>query len=411
MAQAIEELIAGTPLNGLEMRLMQPEGRANPYPIYKRLREEDPVHESPNMFGWFLSRHEDVSLIRDPRFVQRGPNFEEFYAQYVGTENEAWGRMAGGFMLGMDPPDHTRLRSLVTKAFTPRAVERLRVRIREIVDGLIASLQGRDDIDLIADFAYPLPVTVICELLGVGSDTDRFRPWSDAIGKAMDIEFPEVIRAASLASEQMIDYFSPIIDERRRSPGDDLLSALIAAEDDGDRLTRDEVISNLILLLFAGHETTVNLIGNGMLALMRDRDQWTKLCAAPSLARHTVEEALRYDSPVQLTSRNAAADIELKGKKIEAGQHVIFLLGSANHDPAVFTDPDRLDIERTDVRHMSFGGGIHFCVGAPLARLEGEIAFEALARAFPDLSLADDEPEWREMMVLHGLKQLQLTTR
>jgi cytochrome P450 len=313
-------------------------------------------------------------------------------------------------MLGMDPPDHTRLRSLVTKAFTPRSVERLRARVREIVDGLIARLKKGTDLDLITDFAYPLPVTVICELLGVGGDTERFRPWSNAIGKAMDIDFPDVIRAASVASQEMIEYFSPIIAERRRSPGDDLLSELIAAEDDGDRLTRDEVISNLILLLFAGHETTVNLIGNGTLALMRNRDQWDKLCADPSLARHAVEELLRYDSPVQLTSRNAAEDIEIKDKTIKAGQHVIFVLGSANHDPAVFNEPDRLDIERTDVRHMSFGGGIHFCVGAPLARLEGEIAFESLARECPDLELIDDEPHWRETMVLHGLTALPVRT-
>jgi cytochrome P450 len=411
MAQAIEEIIEGTPLTGIEMRLMQPEGRANPYPIYRRLREEDPIHESPMMGGWFLSRHEDVSRIRDPRFVQRGPGFEAAFAEYAETDSAAWGKMATGFMLTMDPPDHTRLRSLVTKAFTPRAVEALRTRIREIVDGLIADLRSRGEAELIAEFCYPLPITVICELLGVGGDRDRFRPWSAAIGKALDYDLPDVMREASVAAEEMTDYFMPIIDERRKHPGSDLLSALIAAEEEGDRMTRDEVIANLVLLLFAGHETTVNLIGNGVLALMRNRDQWNRLREDPSLARHGVEELLRYDSPVQLTSRNASGDIELDAKIIKAGQHVIFLLGSANRDPAVFADPDDLDITRSDVRHLSFGGGIHFCVGAPLARLEGEIAFESLVKAFPEMHLASDELQRREMLVLHGLKELPVALK
>jgi cytochrome P450 len=409
--QAIEEIIADTPLDGIEMRLMQPEGRANPYPIYRRLREEDPVHSSPMMGGWFLSRHEDVSLIRDGRFVQRGPGFEEAFAAYAETDAAAWGKMATGFMLTMDPPDHTRLRSLVTKAFTPRAVEALRSRIREIVDDLIGDLRSHDEAELIAEFCYPLPITVICELLGVGGDRDLFRPWSAAIGKALDYDMPVVLREAAVAAEEMTEYFMPIIDERRKHPGDDLLSALIAAEDEGDRLTGDEVIANLVLLLFAGHETTVNLIGNGVVALMRNRDQWDRLREDPSRARNGVEEVLRYDSPVQLTSRNASVDIELDGKCIKAGQHVIFLLGAANHDPAVFSDPDDLDLGRTDVRHLSFGGGIHFCVGAPLARLEGEIAFESLVSAFPDMHLATEELVWRPMLVLHGLQELPIALK
>jgi cytochrome P450 len=409
VAQAIEEIIDGTPMSGIEMRLVQPEGRANPYPIYKRLREEDPVHEAPMMGGWTLARHEHVSLIRDARFVQRGPGFAaglEGYYEQAGAE--AWGRIVTGFMLTMDPPDHTRLRSLVTKAFTPRAVEALRPRIRQIVEGLIDEMGKRHDVDLISEFAYPLPITVICELLGVGTDSDRFRPWSRAIAKAIDIDMPELMRAASLASEEMMEYFLPIIADRRKHPGDDLLSALIAAEDDGDKLSGDEVMANLVLLLFAGHETTVNLIGNGTLALMRNRGQWDRLRADPSLARHGVEELLRYDSPVQLTSRNAAVDIEIGGKTIKAGQHVVFLLGSANRDPDVFADPDELDLTRPDVRHLSFGGGIHFCVGAPLARLEGEIAFEALVGAFPNMRLANEELSWREMVVLHGVEALPL---
>src|SRR5581483_1108092 len=276
MAQLIEDIIEGTPLTGIEMRLMQPEGRANPYPIYKRLREEDPVHESPMMGGWFLAKHEHVSMIRDARFVQRGQtSVEEAQKYYAEMDAAAWGSVAMNFMLSMDPPDHTRIRSLVTKAFTPRAVEALRERIREIVNGLIGNMRG--DAELIAEFAYPLPITVICELLGVGGDRDLFRPWSTAIGKALDYDMPDVMRAASVAAQEMVDYFLPIIDERRRHPGSDLLSALIAAEEAGDRLTADEVVANLVLLLFAGHETTVNLIGNGTLALMRNRDQWERL--------------------------------------------------------------------------------------------------------------------------------------
>jgi cytochrome P450 len=296
----------------------------------------------------------------------------------------------------------------VNKAFTARRVERLRPRITAITASLLDELAVRTEIDLIASFAFPLPITVICELLGVGTDSDRFRPWSRAIAKAIDIDMPELMRAASLASEEMMEYFLPIIAGRRKHPGDDLLSALIAAEDDGDKLSGDEVMANLVLLLFAGHETTVNLIGNGTLALMRNRGQWDRLRADPSLARHGVEELLRYDSPVQLTSRNAAVDIEIGGKTIKAGQHVVFLLGSANRDPDVFADPDELDLTRPDVRHLSFGGGIHFCVGAPLARLEGEIAFEALVGAFPNMRLANEELSWREMVVLHGVEALPL---
>jgi unspecific monooxygenase len=313
-------------------------------------------------------------------------------------------------MLDRDPPDHTRLRGLVSKAFTPRVVEGLRPRVQQIVDGLLDQNAARGSMELIEDFAYPLPVTVICEMLGVPvEDHETFKGWSREMARSLDPEefLPQdVVERRQRAIESFSEYFSRLIEERRARPRDDLLSALIAAEEAGDKLTGPELLAICILLLVAGHETTVNLIGNGTLALLRHPEQLQKLRDDPSLARSAVEEFLRYDPPVQFTGRVALADMEIGGHVLSKGQQAMLLLASANRDPEVFAEPDRLDITRRENRHLSFGHGIHFCLGAPLARVEGEIAFSGLVRRFEGLHLLTEAPEYKENIVLRGLASL-----
>jgi cytochrome P450 len=312
------------------------------------------------------------------------------------------------WMLFQDPPDHTRLRGLVAKAFTPRAIERIRVRTQEIVDGLIDRVADADGMDAIADFAFPLPVTVIAEMLGLPTaDADRCRAWTIAAGRVLDPnQTPEQVGRAIEAVEHLSGYVREQVEQRRRMPGDDLLSVLIAAEDGGERLSEDELVSTVNLLFGAGHETTVNLIGNGLLALLRNPDQLSRLRTDPSLVPNAVEELLRYDSPAQLVRRWAREDLEVCGARVAAGDELLLLAGAANRDPERFPDPDVLDVGRADVRHVSLGGGPHFCLGAMLARMEGQVAFGALAGRLPHIELATDRVQWREHIVLRGLKAL-----
>ena len=315
------------------------------------------------------------------------------------------------WMLFKNPPDHTRLRGLVHKAFTPRRVEQMRSQIQAITDGLLDRVQAAGRADLIAELAYPLPVTVIAAMLGVpAEDHAQFHAWSDALAHSLDLtEDPEVYTRASRAAVALTAYLRTIIEQRRRQPQDDLLSALILAEEGGGRLSEDELYATVTLLLVAGHETTVNLIGNGVLALLRHPDQLRRLRDEPGLIRTAVEELLRYDSPVQATSRVARADLEIGGHTIRAGQQVSFLLGAANHDPARFADPTRLDLSRDPNPHLAFGSGIHYCLGAPLARLEGQIAINTLVQRLPGLALAPERPEHRDNYVLRGLRRLRVT--
>ena len=385
---------------------MDPEFLADPYPTYHRLRAEDPVHHSPLGF-WVLTRYEDVSsVLRDPRFIKEP--LAALVAARFGAEVP---RGVGLSMLDRDPPDHTRLRSLVSKAFTPRVVEGLRPRIQQIVDGLIARAEAAGSIDLIEEFAYPIPVNVICEMLGVPvADHERFKGWSLDIARGLDsIWLPpdsEVPRRSAAARHAISDYFRGLIAERRAAPRGDLLSALIAAEEAGDKLNEEELLATCILLLIAGHETTVNLIGNGVLALLRHPAELSRLRATPGLITSAVEELLRYDGPVQRTARVAGADATIGGRTIAKGDMVMPFIGAADRDPAQFPDPDRLDLSRSDNRHIAFGWGIHFCLGAPLARVEGQIAIDALVRRLPGLELVNHEPEYRQSLTLRGLKTL-----
>ena len=381
----------------------------DPYPHYHRLRAEDPVHRSP--LGFFVaSRHADVALVlRNRRF---GKDFVGRMERRHGKAimEEPVYRSMRHWMLQQDPPDHTRLRGLVVSAFSASRVDDMRPRIQQIVDATLDRLAQKGRIDLIADFAFRLPVTVISEMLGIPAEHhELFFAGARTGGRLLDpvpltrAEIDEA-NAGNLASAE---YFRSLFELRRRQPGDDLTTRLVQAEQKGSRLSNEELIANVILLFGAGHETTVNLIGNGLLALYRNADQLQLLRSDPALIGNAIEEMLRYDSSVQLTGRVALEDAVLGSVKVTKGESVLCLLGAANRDPAVYCDPDRFDIRRPNIRPMSFGGGIHFCLGAQLARIEAEIAIAALLSRFPDLTLDDPQhPEWRPTFVLRGLKQL-----
>ncbi len=387
-----------------------PEFNADPYPFYHRLREADPVHQSPLGF-WVLTRYDDcVMVLRDPRFGRAG--FEGVLESVYGNTVEQ-GRLPTS-MLFRDPPDHTRLRGLVSRAFTPRVVEGLRPRIQQIVDGLLDRVQGAGRMEVISDLAYPLPVTVISEMLGVPEgDRERIKQWSADIARSLDAiglpTDPEIVDRGRTGRHAIGDYFRSLIPERKKRPRGDLLSLLIEAEEQGDKLSEGELLATCVLLYIAGHETTVNLIGNGLLALLRHPKELERLRDAPSLIQSAVEELLRYDGPVQRTARITNADVELAEHKIPKGSMVVPVIGAANRDPAHFPDPDRLDVSRPDNRHIAFGFGIHFCLGAPLARLEGQITLGTLLHRLPRLALSTERPEWRESQVLRGLKALPVS--
>ncbi len=386
-----------------------PEHRANPYPIYRYLREHDPIHRTPEGH-WILTRFADCeAILRDPRWSSNAahardsrPEEERSVREYMNLDCPV--------LLFMDPPDHTRLRKLVSKAFTPRAVERLRPRVQTLVDDLLDGAQERGEMELISELAYPLPVTVICELLGVpAEDQHLFGPWSSDASRLLDDDIGEETAQRGLVSVmELLNYFNALFDERRARPRDDLLSALIAAEEEGDTLSDTELRATTLLLFIAGHETTMTLIGNGMLALLRNRDQFDALGRDPSLAASAAEELLRYDGPVHLTGRIPLDDIEVGGHRFEAGEQVVTLVAAANRDPARFDAPDDLDITRTDNHHLTFSQGIHYCLGAALARLEGQVALGTIARRFPDLELETTDPQYRDHFVLRGLRELRL---
>jgi cytochrome P450 len=390
---------------------LSPDFIRDPYPHYERLRITDPMHLTA--FGSYVaSRHAEVSLVmRDKRF---GKDFVERTKRRYGPDimKEPVFRSMSHWMLQQDPPDHTRLRGLVVKAFTARRVEDMRPRIQEIVDQTLDRIAPQGHMDLIEDFAFRLPVTIICDMLGIPEEhREVFYTSSRDGGRLLDpvpLSKAEIEQAnAGNLMAQM--YFQQLFELRRKDPGDDLTTQLVQAEEDGSKLSNEELTANIILLFGAGHETTVNLIGNGLLALHRNPDQLALLKANPELITNAIEEFLRYDSSVQLTGRVALEDIDdLGGKKIPKGEGVLCLLGSANRDPAVYPDrPDRLDITRPNVRPLSFGGGIHFCLGAQLARLEAEVAISTLVRRLPELKLDNVEnPEWRPTFVLRGLKRL-----
>jgi len=388
---------------------LAPKTHADPYPIYAALRAESPIQRTPREAWLVLGYEPAVAILRDHK------RFSVEHNRYrKQTDDAGLGPTERGMeniMLFKDPPDHTRLRTLVNKAFTPRVVERLRPRIQQIVDELLDAVTEHGQMDVISDFAYPLPVRVIAEMLGVpAEDRDSFKEWSRGVAPILDPDLgEEAFMKVAEAGLALAAYFDELVTERRANPQADLVSELIAAEDQGEKLTEEELRATLVLLLVAGHETTMNLIGNGLYALLRHPDEMQRLVTHPQLSKTAVEELLRFDGPVHLTARTAITDAEIAGTDIEAGDMCVVVLGAANRDPVQFPEPDRLDIAREPNRHIAFSAGGHFCVGATLARVEGQIAFETLLQRFPDVALASDDVRYRATVTLRGLEALQVT--
>jgi cytochrome P450 len=390
---------------------LQPPYVANPYALYRRLREADPVYWDERANSWVLTRYADAApALRDARFSASG--FMEdigWIPEEMRPMLEPPVRALTRQMLFMDPPDHTRLRGLVAKAFTPRVVEGLRPAIKQIAGELLDNVQANGHMELIHDYAFPLPAIVIATMLGVPpEDREQLNAWSENFGALLDggnLTMENAFLALHGVSEFM-GYFRQIIHQRRNAPKDDLMQAMINAEEQGDALSEEELLGNCVLIMAAGHGTTMHLIGNGTLALLRNPRQLQHLKEQPELMPSAVAELLRYDSPVQMTSRRAKEDMQIRDKRISEGQEVVMCLGAANHDPQQFSEPDQLRLNRPENRHLSFGLGMHFCLGAPLARLESEIAFNALLRRFPNLRLKTAEVEWEPSLVFRGLKQL-----
>ncbi|HVF26381.1 MAG TPA: cytochrome P450 [Anaerolineales bacterium] len=424
--------------------LLREEVRADPYPFYAELRSQDPVHWDEEMGFWVLTRYADIaSVYNDDRFsraqglmrgFQRLPENEQRIAEPV---YHSFSKT----MFYADPPYHTHLRGLMNNAFTPRRVEQLRPYIQRVVDDLLDVVQAKGQMDLIHDLAYPLPVMVIAELLGLPSqDRQRFKGWSDDLFAILGTvrHAPHLMERAAHSLEQMKEYITALSHERREQPRDDLLSALTSVVDEdkasacphhasgtgtsphsGERrageqsatahLTQEELVANINILLSTGHETTTHLIGNGVLALLQNPDQLQKLRQQPRLISSAIDEMMRYENPVQITYRSAVEDVEMGGRQIRKGDLVNSILGSANRDLEKYTDPDRFDITRDEGRHLNFGLGIHFCIGASLVRLEAEIAFLTILRRFPQLQLATEKLDWQEHPIFRGLKSLPLS--
>ncbi|MFC9506095.1 cytochrome P450 [Streptomyces sp. NPDC057002] len=386
---------------------------ADPYPAYAELRARGRVHYYEPTNQWLVPHHADVSaLLRDRRLgrtYQHRFTHEEFGRTAPPTGQEPFHTLNDHGMLDLEPPDHTRIRRLVSKAFTPRTVERLKPYVRGLADDLAAALAEAGGGDLLKDVAEPLPVAVIAEMLGIPeSDRAPLRPWSADICGMYELNPSEETAAKAVrASVEFSDYLRELIAARRKEPGDDLISGLIEAHDEGDRLTEQEMISTAVLLLNAGHEATVNSTVNGWYALFRNEPRLAALRADHTLIPSAVEELMRYDTPLQLFERWVLDDIEIAGTTIPRGAEIALLFGSANHDPAVFTDPARLDLTRTDNPHISFSAGIHYCIGAPLARIELAASMAALLEKAPALRLAE-EPRRKPNFVIRGLEGLSV---
>lgn len=384
---------------------------ANPYPVFNKMRTFAPVFKAPNG-RLFITRYDDTQLLlRDRRFGKDFDNPESLLQRFGPTAMQEPAVVGLSHMMLMrDPPDHTRLRGLVSKAFTARRIEAMRDWVQGLTDRLIDKAIARGHMDAVRDLAFPLPVLVICELLGIPEGDQAGFVNGSASGGALLNPTPPTraeidnANAGTLASSA---YFEKLFELRRREPRDDLITQLVQAEEAGDRLTTAELQANVQLLFAAGHETTVNLIGNGLLALLRHPDQWNMLRENPSLIPNAVEEVLRYESPVQAVGRTAMEPVELSSATVAPHTGVVSFVGAANRDPAVFENPNQFDITRKDLKPLSFGGGIHFCLGAQLARIEAAVVFESLARRLPNLRLEQpDQPKWRASFTLRGLTEL-----
>lgn len=390
-----------------------PEFRNHPHPFFHALRQADPVHWSPIFQCWVLTRHADcIAALQEKRLSADSRRWLKYDAYYLrGSAGEAPANIFSNWMLQLDPPDHTRLRALVNKAFTPRVVEAMRGRIQSLVDGLLDARAPGDTMDIIADLAYPLPVLVICDMLGMNpSDYPRIRSWSEQmLPWFAGVMSREQLRQVNAAVGEFRDYFLSII--ANRPPVDNLLTQLVDARDGENKLSTDELISTAILLTVAGHMTTVQLIGNGMLALLRNPEQLALLRREPKLIVSAVEEILRYEVPLQMVTRTAVEDMEFRGKSMLKGQMVMISLNAAGRDPERFPDPDRFDIQRGDNRHVAFGYGAHYCAGASLGRLEGQLAIQTMLDRFESIELAAETVERESSILLRGIKSMPVCVR
>ena len=421
------------------LNLQQKEIRSNPYPFYEQLRNQDPIHWDEELGFWVFTQYSDIdALYTDERF-SRAQGLMRGFQRLSETEQQIAEPVYHSFsqtVFYADPPYHTYLRGLMNHAFTPRRVERLRPYIQKRVDELLDAAQAQPKVDVVHDLAYPLPVMVIAELLGLpANDRAQFKKWSDdlfAVLGTVRHKSPELLEQAAESLGEMTDYIKGLSRKRRASPQDDLLTALLSVtEEEGEScphphgstslqttkelireeksrsaLNEEELVANINILLSTGHETTTHLIGNGLLALLQHREQLEKLRSRPSLLAPAIEEMLRYDNPVQITYRSAMENANIKGKSIRKGDLVNTIIASANRDPRRFSNPDSFEITRSEGRHLGFGMGIHFCIGAPLVRLEAEIVFETILRRFPGISLAGEALEWQEHPIFRGLKSL-----
>lgn len=395
--------------------LLTPETKRNPSAFYAHLRAQEPLTYVDDFLGmgkaWIVTNYDDaIALLKDPRFTKdRRKVLSAGDEQTSIPESPFLALMQN--MLMVDPPNHTRLRSLVSKAFTPRMIEQLRPRIQQITDELLDAVQERGEMDLINDFAYPLPITVISEMLGIPvTDRQQFRAWTQVLVNTGEQNQQESLKTSAIG--EFLRYIKSLLDEKRVHPGNDLTSNLVQVEENGDALSENELISMIFLLIVAGHETTVNLIGNGTLALLQHPDQMQRLQHDLSLIPAAVEELLRFTAPVNLSDeRWASEDISMHGKVIRKGEIVYASLIGANTDPKQFHHPEVLDIARQENQHLAFGKGIHYCLGAPLARLEGQIAFGTLIQRLPNLHLASDPEQliWNNNFMLRGLRSLPVT--
>lgn len=406
----------------LNLDFADPTTNADPFPLFAQLRESDPIHWSSAMKGWVITRYEDVKHVAVTHSDMSADRLSPFFAAAPADRQSSYVHLMtylGKWMVFRDPPEHTRLRRLFTKAFTSRSVKALEPNVEQIVGLLFDEMEQKSRstgvVDWIADFAYALPATVMMDLLGVPREDLRLvKEWSDDIALFIGTARATADKylRAEAGAKAMADYFRGIIAKRAADPRDDIISQLVAAREERDALTDDEVIATCILLLFAGHETTTNLLGNGLYYTMKFPGQWKRIKDDPSLVESAVEEWLRYDGPSGALVRVMTADVEFGNKQLLQGQRLFAFVNAANRDSGQFANSDRFDIGRSPNAHLTFGHGIHFCLGAPLARLEGQIALRSLIERFPDIALASTvAPEWKDSLVLRGLQSLPVRLR
>jgi len=395
-----------TPTDHIVFDPTSPENLADPYPLLRVIQERESLHRSK--LGWMVMRYEQaMTTLRESRVWGSGIVPERRLAIFgPGPMFEYASRRLNNY----SPPEHTRLRSLVTKGFTARRIEALRPRIQKIADDLLNSVEGAREFNVIEVLAHPLPCQVICEMVGVPlSDSPQLSRWTAAVLSALaPIAQPERMPAANTAAGEFMSYIRALVTKRRTAPGEDLLTALVAAEESGDRLTEEELVATVLFMFTAGHATTRDLVGGGLLAFMSNRAQWERLVSDPSLAPSAVEECLRYTPSIPLILRRAFQDTTLAGNLLSAGEPVFVSVAAANRDPRRFPDPDRFNIARADNEHLTFGGGIHYCLGAMLARAEAQVIFATLARRYPKMELAQQTIEWRDTIMFRGPKAVRV---